>query len=95
MISSSQSNNTAALGQLLNSTGIDVSNLSTCEVIDPTRAEAPWHNSTQAFPQVYDEKIYICLDGNCLCPTSAPNRCGYACYVKSQYTCNNGTLTSA
>lgn len=53
--------------------------LSLCQVIDPTRSQAPWHHSTDAWPQCYDPTRYTCLS-NFLCPTDAPKISGeYAC----------------
>ena len=92
VITPAQQNATYELGQSINSTGVKVNNLGTCLVIDPTRTEKPWANSTQAYPQVYDEATYVCVDGNFLCPSTAPLRCQYACYTSTQYTCTNGTL---
>ena len=66
--------------------------LGVCNVVDPTRFENPWHGSTVSHPQVYDEATYVCVDGNFLCPSTAPLRCQYACYTSTQYYCENNQL---
>ncbi len=55
------------------------SQLLSCAVSDPTRKEAPWAGSTNAFPQCYDPVRYTCAS-NFLCPTGSPKILGqYAC----------------
>lgn len=55
------------------------SGLMICQVIDPTRKEAPWAASNNAFPQCYDPTRYTC-SSNFLCPVDAPKISGkYAC----------------
>ena len=55
------------------------SKLLSCPVSDPTRKEAPWAGSTNAFPQCYDPARYICAS-NFLCPIGSPKIAGqYAC----------------
>ena len=93
-VTPAQGNASSTLSQTINSGALNVSNLGVCLVIDPTRKEAPWHGSMSAFPQVYDANMYVCVDGNFLCPTTAPLRCMYACYSSSLYSCSNGMLSS-
>lgn len=53
--------------------------LLSCDVIDPTRNEAPWHGSTESYPQCYDPSLYVCAE-NFLCPVNSPKIDGvYAC----------------
>ncbi len=53
--------------------------LLSCAVSDPTRKEAPWAGSTNAFPQCYDPVRYSCAS-NFLCPLGSPKILGqYAC----------------
>lgn len=54
--------------------------LGLCNVIDPTRLEAPWKGSMDAFPQCFDLSLYSCLE-NFLCPINAPK-------VPDQYACD-------
>ena len=55
------------------------SGLMSCQVIDPTRKEAPWAGSTAAHPQCYDPARYTCTS-NFLCPMNAAKISGkYAC----------------
>jgi len=55
------------------------SQLLSCAVSDPTRKEAPWASSTNAFPQCYDPVRYTCAS-NFLCPIGSPKILGqYAC----------------
>lgn len=50
-----------------------------CEVIDPTRLQAPWAGSTNPYPQCYNPNLYTC-SSNFLCPIDAPKIAGqYAC----------------
>lgn len=90
-LSVSQANITYSVGQSISNANVS-NNLAICNVIDPTRIEAPWHDSNNAYPQVYDANKYVCVDGNFLCPTTAPLRCQYACYTSTQYYCENGQL---
>lgn len=92
LLTGSQITSVININNNINSSLIDINNLSICNVIDPTRIELPWHNSSSAYPQVYDANKYVCVDNNFLCPISAPLRCQYACYTSTQYTCNNNTL---
>lgn len=55
------------------------SGLMVCQVIDPTRMEAPWAGSTDAHPQCYDPARYTCTS-NFLCPMNAPK-------IPSKYAC--------
>jgi hypothetical protein len=54
--------------------------LLSCDVKDPTRAEAPWHGVAAAFPQCYDPAAYVCSE-NFLCPFGAPK-------IQGQYACD-------
>lgn len=58
-----------------------------CEVIDPTRSEAPWHDSTKAWPQCYDPIHYTC-SSNFLCPIDAPK-------IHGQYRCGAAQASSS
>ena len=51
-----------------------------CQVMDPTRKEAPWHGSELAYPQCYDPSMYVCVS-QLLCPKSYPykSNAGYGC----------------
>jgi len=60
--------------------------LQSCDVIDPTRSEAPWANSMQAFPQCYNASIYTCAD-NFLCPIHSPK-------IPGNYACSAAATTS-
>lgn len=58
--------------------------LQLCDVIDPSRAEMPWANSTQAFPQCYNPSMYTCA-GNFLCPVNAPK-------ISGEYSCSAAAI---
>jgi len=76
----------------LSGESVSTGSTAVCDVVDPTRLEAPWAGSSNAYPQVYDITMYVCVDDNFLCPMQAPNRCGYACYNTAQYSCSNNEL---
>ena len=72
-----------------------------CQVTDPGRLESPWAGSYCPHPQCYDPKVYVCdaltasetttVAAGFLCPLSAPDVCGRACYSPYQYSCGVNT----
>ena len=65
----------------------DLTSSNTCYVYDPQRTEAPWFNSTSAYPQAYSNSVFQCTITNFLCPIDTPYACGRACFNDQQYTC--------
>jgi len=58
-----------------------------CYVWDPLRSEAPWSNSSLAWPQAFQPSTHVCTVTNFLCPVASPYACGRQCFNNSQYTC--------
>lgn len=60
-----------------------------CNVVNPSVT-----GSSVAVAVPYDPTAYVCVDGNFLCPTTAPLNCNGQCYTTAQFICgSDGTLS--
>lgn len=68
-----------------------------CQVLDPGRLELPWAATNKPFAQCFNPSTHVCVKppnspGFFLCPNTANQACGRACFDSSIYTCKPSNI---